>query len=394
MPGPPPREGVGLTPEPPLRRSTSPGVLDAVLDASGEAIIGLDPGGNITLWSRGAELAYGYAPREALGQNAQELLVPEEERGEEERVRLALLAGGEVARREAVRRRKDGSRAEVSVATRAVRDPSGRVTGLCSIERQAEEGRLAEEVARLQERDRLRTEFLSQSAHELNTPLTPIRLQLQLLMGVETLRPSERANLEAIERNILRLGTLVQDMLDAARLQAGRFRLERVQLDLGRLVEEAADSFQEHAHREGLTLEATAAEHLTVSADATRAMQVLFNLLSNAVKFTPRGGRIEVGARREGNNALVWVHDTGLGLSAQQMERLFRPFGRVHESQAGLPKGTGLGLFISKGIIEEHGGRIWVESPGPGKGSTWSFTMPIASPTAPDTPGDGPATTF
>jgi signal transduction histidine kinase len=272
-----------------------------------------------------------------------------------------------------------------------LREAGGKVTGILLVEREAGEGRLAEEVARLQERDRLRTDFLSESAHELNTPLTPIRLQLQLLKLMSGLTPQEKANVDAIERNVLRLGVLVQDMLDAARLQAGRFRLERVRLDLGRLLEEAADSFREQANHEGLRLEAPAAPRLFVSADATRTMQVLFNLLSNAVKFTPRGGAIEVGLKRHGDEALAWVKDTGLGLTAEQIGRLFRPFGRVHDGQAGIPKGTGLGLFISKGIIEGHGGRIWVESPGPGQGSTWWFTLPL-EPKVVAT--EGPATSF
>ncbi|MFO1535607.1 MAG: ATP-binding protein [Thermoplasmatota archaeon] len=376
----------------PLRRGVHPGVLDAILEASREAIVCLDAGGSVTAWSRGAELAYGYLPHEAIGRRLEEFLVPEE--GEEEQVRLALLAGGQAPRFESVRRRKDGSRAEVSVAMQALHDAAGKVTGFCLVEREAGEGGLAEEVARLQERDRLRTEFLSESAHELNTPLTPVRLQLQLLKLMKDLTPQERANIDALERNILRLGGLVQDMLDAARLQSGRFRLERSRLDLGRLVEETADAFRVQAHQEGLRLECHADPLLMVHADPNRATQVMFNLLSNAVKFNRRGGAVEVGARREGDQALVWVRDTGIGLTQDQVGRLFRPFGRLHEEVAGIPKGTGLGLYISKGIVESHGGRIWAESEGPGKGSTWWVTLPLDEPGEPAAPMDGPQTSF
>jgi PAS domain S-box-containing protein len=373
-----------------LRRSIPAGALDVILDSSREAIICLDPGGNIVTWSRGAELAYGYSAQEAVGRGLIELLAPDDG-GAQEQVRLALLAGGQVPRFEAVRRRKDGSRAEVSVTMQALRDAAGKLTGICLVECEAGEGRLAEEVARLQERDRLRTDFLTESAHELNTPLTPIRLQLQLLKLMQGLSPQERANVDAIERNVLRLGVLVQDMLDAARLQAGRFRLEKVLLDLGRLVEDAGGSFREQATHDGLRLVAPGVPRLMVEADATRTMQVLFNLLSNAVKFTPRGGEVEIGARRQGDEALVWVRDTGIGLTPVQLANLFRPFGRVHDGLPGVPKGTGLGLFISKGIVEEHGGRVWAESSGPNQGSTWWIALPLA----PQQNGsEGPADSF
>ncbi|MEA3204348.1 MAG: hypothetical protein QOI63_2030, partial [Thermoplasmata archaeon] len=307
-----------MTPAP-LHRNAPPGLLDAILDASREAILCLDPGGNITAWSRGAELAYGYAANEAVGHSLLDLLVPEESRAAEEQVRLAFLAGGQVPRYETLRGRKDGSCAQVSVTVRPLRDADGKLIGLCLVEREAGEGRLAAEVSRLEERDRMRTDFLSQSAHELNTPLTPIRLQVQILKDLPTLGKAERANVEAIERNVLRLGVLVQDLLDASRLQAGRLRLERVPLDLGQLVEEAAVSFQQQASREGLRLDVQEPPSLPVRADATRAMQVLFNLLSNAIKFTPRGGSVGVEARRQEGDALVRVRDTGLGLTPEQV---------------------------------------------------------------------------
>lgn len=371
------------------RTAASTALLDALLDAVPDAVVGMDPGGHVTAWNGGAQRLYGYTAGEALGRPLLELVVPDFLRDHEEQVRLAILAGGDVPRFDVVRRRKDGSRVEASALLRPLRDAQGQVIGLCSVERDVHDGRGDAEVARLQERDRIRTEFMSEASHELNTPLTPIRLQLQLLKLAPGLGPKEIANVDAIERNVLRLGVLVHDMLDASRLQAGRFRLELTRVDLSHLVEDAAESFREQATQEGLRLDVKTAPRLFVDADTDRTMQVLFNLLSNAVKFNARGGTVEVGTRRQGPAAVVWVRDTGIGLTPEQTAKLFRPFARVHDGP-GTPKGTGLGMFICKGIVEEHGGHIWVESEGPGKGSTWSFTIPLA-PRASGDPPTGPA---
>ncbi|HUR61802.1 MAG TPA: PAS domain-containing sensor histidine kinase [Candidatus Thermoplasmatota archaeon] len=354
-------------------------LLQAALDAIPEGVICVEPDGQVITWSEGARRLYGFTADEAVGRPFCELIVPDDRRDPEEQTRLAVMAGGEVPRFEVVRRRKDGSRLEVTVVLRAIRDPSGQAVGLCSIEREVHEARGEAEVHRLQERDRLRTEFMSEASHELNTPLTPIRLQLQLLKLAPGLGPKEIANLDAIERNVLRLAGLVHDMLEASRLQAGRFKLERTRVDLSNLVEDAAESFREQANQEGLRLDIVCAPRLFVQADTDRTMQVLFNLLSNALKYNAKGGLVEVGTKRHADHAIAWVRDTGVGLTPEQVGKLFRPFARVHDTRSGGPKGTGLGLFICKGIVEEHGGRIWVESEGPGKGSTWSFTIPLAS---------------
>ncbi|HLE95766.1 MAG TPA: ATP-binding protein [Candidatus Thermoplasmatota archaeon] len=254
--------------------------------------------------------------------------------------------------------------------------------------RKADQDRLTsierlQEVERLKELDRFKTQFINMAAHELGTPLTPIKLQLHILKGkASTLDEPRRKSLEILDRNVDRLGHLVKDLLDVSRLQASRLALERGPCDLNRLVIEAAESFQPQARDADVDLGLTLSTDVLVDADAKRLTQVLFNLLSNALKFTPPRGRITLETERRGEAAVVRVRDSGAGLDANQIKRLFQPFTQVHDTMRITRGGTGLGLYISRGIIELHGGELSCRSDGPGTGCTFAFTVPLAEPTA------------
>lgn len=257
-----------------------------------------------------------------------------------------------------------------------------------AIERlQAEEARrLAEErlreIGRLRAVNQFKTQLLNTVGHELNTPLTPIRLQVDLLkrLAEGKLGEAEQRSLVILERNFDRLSKLVHDVLDVARLEAGRLELRLEPLDLGALVAEAAEAFEEPVRRAGVGLACSASQGLLVRGDAARLGQVLDNLLSNAAKFTPRGGRIAVEVAPRDREVTVSVRDTGIGLRAEDLPKLFEPFSQVHDPMQHTQPGTGLGLFICKGIVEQHGGRIWAESEGPGKGATFTFALPREGP--------------
>lgn len=249
--------------------------------------------------------------------------------------------------------------------------------------KQAEEARHAmeakeREVQRLEELNRMRMDFLNTAAHDLKTPLTPLKLQMGALRARGNLDARQKESLDLMDRNVNRFQVLVEDMLDAARLQAGKLRLRRQPVALAPMVQEAVASFEEAARLGGLQMETRLAD-VQVDADPTKLMQVLMNLVSNAVKYTPKGGRIQVRVHEEAGEARVSVQDDGLGMDHEQIGRLFQPFVRLHEGIAGTAKGTGLGLFISKGITEAHGGRIWCESQGAGHGSTFALAWPLAS---------------
>lgn len=235
------------------------------------------------------------------------------------------------------------------------------------------------EVERLKELNAFKTGLLNMASHELNTPLTPLKLQLHLLQQEKTgpLNEKQRRSVGMLEHNVERLGALVQDILDVARLQSHRLDIHPRPVRLAPLIDRALDPYRDALDQKGVGLKVGVEGDPEVHADPGRLEQVLHNLLSNALKFTPSGS-VAVRATTENGMARVEVRDTGIGLDPARMDRLFEPFSRVHDDDAHRVGGTGLGLYICKGIVEEHGGRITGGSDGRGQGSVFVFTVPLA----------------
>lgn len=253
-------------------------------------------------------------------------------------------------------------------------------------ERRVASQRLAE-ISRLKEMDRMKTQFVNTISHELRTPLTPIKVQLHILKGAKDPEHARKAT-EVMERNVGRLSSLVDELLEVARIQAGTLKLARTYVDLSLTIQQALESFVDVARQNGIDLQIRIDPQLQVVADAKRIQQVIYNLLGNAFKFTDKGGRILVDVKRDGANALVSISDSGAGMDAEDIARLFEPFSQVHDPMEKTNAGTGLGLYICKGIVEGHGGRIWAESEGRGKGARFAFVIPLdttteAKPTPP-----------
>lgn len=237
-------------------------------------------------------------------------------------------------------------------------------------------GQRLAEISRLKEMDRVKTQFVNTVSHELRTPLTPIKVQLHIMKGARTPEQQQKA-LEVVDRNVARLSGLVDELLEVARIQAGTLRLAKSYLDLGVTVQLALDSFVDVAQQNGVDLSIKIEPDVEILGDARRIQQIIYNLMGNAFKFTDRAGHILVEVRPEGANALVSVTDSGAGLEPDEVARLFEAFSQVHDTMEKTNAGTGLGLYICRGIVEGHGGRIWVESDGRGKGSRFKFTIPL-----------------
>ncbi len=242
---------------------------------------------------------------------------------------------------------------------------------------------LASANARLQEFDRLKSEFVSTASHEMRTPLTVIReFALLLRDGAIESDPKEREEcFEAIERNCDRMTALLDNLLDFHRIEAGSLNLKRTRVDLNALLEECYRDFVPKCKAKGLHLELDLRENLPpVLADAFLVNQVVYNLIGNAAKFTPEGGRITLrsGARR--GIVQIEVEDTGRGIPEPDLESVFEPFRQINRTEGPGMRGTGLGLTISKRIVEEHGGTIEVRS-AEGKGACFRFTLPQWSET-------------
>lgn len=271
--------------------------------------------------------------------------------------------------------RPDGTVRDVRAMGRAVRDDSGAVVRLVGTVQDITEQRV---VARMKD------EFVGVISHELRTPLTSIRGALGLMAGgaVGALPPKAQRMADVALNSSERLVRLVNDILDVEKLAAGKLELDLAELRVAELVEAAVAEMRALAQQAGVTLKADPGDAV-VLADRDRVAQTLANLLSNAVKFSPEGGTVTVSAGRTSSEAggdgmvLLTVTDQGPGIPADKLEAIFDRFAQVDASDARAKSGTGLGLPICRGIVEQHGGRIWATST-PGSGSTLTFTLPAA----------------
>lgn len=230
-------------------------------------------------------------------------------------------------------------------------------------EAEAAQRMLSEQNQRLRELDQLKDEFVSLVSHELRTPLTSIRGYLELLLeeGGE-LQDEQRRFLEIVDRNSERLLRLVSDLLFLAQIEAGKLAIDVSMVDLAEIVDECVETWSPVAAARGVALTCAPDELPKLQGDRTRLVQVLDNLVSNALKFTPRGGRVEVRLAAADGVAAVEVEDTGLGIPAAEQQQLFERFFRSSSATKHAIPGSGLGLTITKAIVEHHGGRIELES--------------------------------
>jgi signal transduction histidine kinase/ActR/RegA family two-component response regulator len=237
--------------------------------------------------------------------------------------------------------------------------------------------------AALRRADRQKDEFLATLAHELRNPLAPIRTAVELIRRREPPDPKVQRAREIIERQVAHLSRLVDDLMDVSRITLGTIHLRKELLDLVAVATGAADSVRPAVEAAGLNLEQQVGQpHVPVHGDATRLAQCIVNLLNNAVKFTPRGGRIVLRIAQQGPTAGVEVTDSGIGISADNLERIFELF--VQEQPSGVHGNTGLGigLALTRRLMALHGGSVRALSAGPGHGTTMRIEMPAATAAA------------
>ncbi|MCU0492250.1 MAG: ATP-binding protein, partial [Chloroflexaceae bacterium] len=223
--------------------------------------------------------------------------------------------------------------------------------------------------------DELKNQFLSTASHDLKSPLSVISGYAQALPLAGPLNEQQQHYVQRIEENARRMVALISDLLDLTTMDSG-LGLRRAPCQLNQLVQSVVENDVAKASQQRLTLRsALTQEQLTVLGDAGRLRQVVENLLTNAIKYTPAGGTIDVMLQRDDSHGLLVVRDSGIGLSAQDVERVFERFYRV-QPEANMVEGTGLGLAIVKTIVEAHGGAVWAESV-PGQGSSFKVRLPL-----------------
>jgi signal transduction histidine kinase len=232
-------------------------------------------------------------------------------------------------------------------------------------------------AAKLEQMEITRRELIGNVAHELRTPLATIKGSMEGL--IDGVLPAEAATFQQIYREADRLQRLVYDLQELSRVEAGAFELNLRPVTVADLVQAAVARLGRQYAEKGVALHTQLPADLPpVRADEDRIGQVLLNLVGNALQYTPVGGQVRVSAGQRAAKVYISVSDTGVGIAAEHLPLIFTRFYRVDKSRARVGGGSGIGLTIAKHLVEAHGGRIWAESPGPGQGSTFTFTLPIA----------------
>jgi len=380
--------------------------LAAIVEASPDAIVGCSLDGTVTSWNAGAERMYGYTSEEALG-CPMSLIIPPDRRHE----RPVLLGKPErrqsVRYGETVRLNKDGRRIPVLVAVSPVKNAGGEIMGVSEIahdisnlkrmedQLRGRNRQLEEQNRLVREADRAKNRFLANMSHELRSPLNSIIGFAELLHDgkLGPVSDAHKEYLGDILQSSQQLLHLVNDVLDLAKVETGKieFLLEPVALE--KLIQEVTHALQAIALNKNIRMAADVAPGIgQVVVDASRLKQILNNYLSNALKFTPEGGRVVVRARLEPpDHFRLEVEDTGIGISAGDVGRLFVEFRQLENGAAKRFEGSGLGLALTKRIVEAQGGHVGVRS-ALGQGSTFYAVLPRGFQQRPAVPDAGTPT--
>ena len=238
--------------------------------------------------------------------------------------------------------------------------------------------------AKLHQLDKLKDDFVSVASHELRTPMTAIRSYAWMALYRSDVSLSEKLK-RYLTRTLVsteRLINLVNDMLNVSRIESGRIEVNPKGFDILELSKTVGEEVQAKAGEVGVKVMVTEAKLPQVFGDPDKVHQVLLNFIGNSLKFTPSGGSVTVSFFTDGQMLDISIKDTGVGMSQEDLGKLFQKFGRLDSSYTAVSTsgGTGLGLYISKSLVDLMKGKIWVSSDGVGKGATFSFSLPIATP--------------
>ena len=340
------------------------------------AIYMLDSGGVITSWNSGAERIKGYSRQEIIGKHVSRFYVPEDIQAGKPWEEVATARRTGRVEVEGWRVKKGGGRFWARTILSALYDDEGHLRGYAKVTQDLSERR---HVQDLEKASRNVNEFIAMLAHELRNPLAPIRNAVHIMGQVPLPDPALRQMRDTIDRQSAQLTRIVDDMLDIARITRGSLAIEHARLDLNDVVRHAIETAAPMIDAARHTLELDLpAEPLPVWGDTQRLAQLLANLLNNAARYTPPGGSIALRARAENNEALVQVRDTGRGIEADMLERIFDMFVQGRTPLERIGGGLGVGLALARRIAELHGGSLAARSEGPGRGSEFTLHLPLA----------------
>ena len=352
--------------------------LSAIIESSNDAIVSKTLEGVITSWNPAAVRLFGYTAEEIIGKPIT-TIIPPELHVEEAQILARLRRGERLQHFETVRVAKDGQRVEVSLTVSPIKDEEGTVVGASKIARDIGLRKHSERL--LREASLRKDEFLATLGHELRNPLAPIRNVADVLGAADLGKPQLTAACEILSRQVRVLSHLVDDLMDVSRISSGRLTLRLEPVELAPLLMATVDSMR-HAleGKSQVVAFSFARESLVVLGDRTRLTQVFSNVLHNANKYTPEGGRIEIGLRREEATAVVSIRDNGIGIPRAMLEEIFELFSQVGRTYDRPDGGLGIGLTLSRRLVRLHGGSIEACSEGEGSGSEFVIRLPATEP--------------
>ena len=362
---------------------------DSVIDNANVWLSAMNLMGNVVIWNKAAEAITGYPREEVLGRDSiwDWLKSDEEQYKRDITTKGVSNIGGEVFSQnfETLIKRKDGNIRTVSWDSRNILDntenPIGSITlGLDITEQKKSEEEIKIQNAELKRLNRIKSDFLNVTSHELRTPMVAIKGYAQLLsdFSLGEITDKQKKAIDVVLRNTTRLNKLVQDILDVSRLESGTMKFLPEDTDISELTKEIAETMESSANSKQMKINTILEDNLpNLIIDPERVKQVLVNLVNNAIKFSPNNSDINIQVKKEVDCVLFEVQDFGRGIPKNKIEKIFDTFYQVDSANdRKLMGGAGLGLAISRGIVVAHGGNIHVESR-VNKGSTFKFTLPL-----------------
>ena len=344
------------------------------------AIVFLNPDGCVSSWNVGARRIQGFGTDEIIGRHFSIFYPPEDVAAGAPQRLLDLARTTGRADDDGWRVRRDGTRFWANVVITALYDAEGKLRGYAKVTQDLTQRRRIEV---LEETARRVNEFLAMLAHELRNPLAPIQNAVGLMRAKRIDDPTLSWSRDVIERQTSHLARLVDDLLDVSRITSGRLSLQRERVEVALVIDRAVEASRPlvEARRQALELRLPE-QKLWVEGDLIRLAQIVLNLLNNAAKYTPTGGRIWLSAESEGDQAVIRVRDSGLGISADLKNRIFDLFTQGARTLDRAEGGLGIGLTLVERLTALHGGSVDVESPGQNQGSEFIVRLPLAPPPA------------
>jgi len=352
--------------------------LDAIIENSADGVMILDPQRRIRIFNRALEEMTGWSTEEALRQPCSHVLALRDRQGKDICEAMCPLSQPKPEEHLYVEgdvKRPDDSIVTVGITYSPLYDREGHFVSVIANVR---------DITRFREAEEMKSTFVSVISHELKSPVSIIKGYADTLRREDAQWDADtlRQGLAVIAEESDRLNRLIDNLLDASRLQASAFKLELSYLQVDKLAEKVMEEFRTQSNEHMFTLDfppdpSTGSGHRfpAVRGDIERLRQVLTNLLSNAIKYSPRGGLVRTGGWADDDWVYVYVADEGIGIPKSEQERIFERFYRAESPLSRRTEGAGLGLYLCKEVIEVHGGKIWVES-APGRGAKFIFKLP------------------